>query len=486
MGNGRLDIGIGQGGATVWNPNVAVQNFGNILAQQKQQQEADNAAIAAELSKVKSDGLRNDADRQYFLNKYNEIKNNAIATAGERNSVKKALAQAQTRDALMGLQQYVQRSKAQGAAEHAFGRQYMTNPTPWSDEAIANYRKSIASPLDSPDVIKDFTTQQRVIDHAKVEAALKKMHNDALTKTPWSNPIQAGGTIMQGNKKGIITYQKRELPVDQILANDAHLYDIDRNVQHSIDQRYAAIQGSTPDETKMLRIKQAAIDRGDLAQGANGALVSKVAGEHNRKFNVDRAPDPFYAHRAYEASHPLTGGAVAGTPQNITLPYNGGEKGANVQSLGYVPINTASLNLAGSPSYNLSTGVSEPQVLSSGDHQLVGVGNFPFIKKGYKFAGSISQPNFAKEHPEAIEYRPMLHVQTKDVTGQTEDHLVPYDRLPANLPKATKVALTGFVPKENQNADNAMVTVTLNGQTGQIPHNKLNDFLKKYPSAKTQ
>jgi len=450
MGNGRLDIGQGIGEASVWNPAIPVQNFNAILQQKKLKDQSDADSIAAELSKVKSDGLRNDADRQLFLKKYEDIKNNAIAGAGERNFMKRALLKADTRDKLMGLQQFVEKSKAQGQQEQAFGKQYMSNPTPWSDDAINNYRKSIAAPLDSPDVIKDFTTQQRVVDHSKVDEALKKMHNDALTKVPWSNPIQDGGVISQGDKKGVITYQKRALPPEQILANDAHMYDVDRNVQHSIDQRYATIQGENPAETKMLRIRQAAIDRGDIAVGPNNEITSKVAGEQGRKFNPNYKPNNWKEIALWRLAHKNDGNNYApGTPQNMNIPYNGGAKGEVVSSLGYVPINSAALNLAGSPSYNLTSGTLEPQALSSGDHQLVGIGNFPIIKSDYtsgkkKLKGTVAQPAFVKAHPNDIEYKPFLHVQTKDLAGGTEDHLVPSDRLPKNLPKATQVALKGF------------------------------------------
>lgn len=478
MPNGPLNQTIGYGPATVWNPNVAAQNFGVLLQKQKQQDEEDANAIAAELSKVRSDGLRNDADRQYFLNRYSEIRKNATSGLGERNTIKRALNKAQTHDDLLALQQYVQRSKAQGEAEHSFGQQYMSNPTPWSDEAAAAYRKSIVAPLDSSDVISDFTRLQRRPNEDKIHKDISGLVAGNLGSQQYQDSYKKGA---RGNIPGTWTSSSRTIDPEKLYLGAGMYYDSNRDFQHLLQQKYPEIYANNaPLDAKSIALKHY------VDSGLQGGLFGKTVDAKEDKFNPDKAPDLFYEHRAYAQAHPTTGGAVPGVSQNINIPYNGGERGANVQSLGYVPVNTASLNLAGSPSYNLSTGAAEPQVLSSGDHQLVGAGNFPFIKKGYKFAGSISQPNFAKEHPEAIEYRPMLHVQTKDVTGQTEDHLVPYDRLPANLPKATKVALTGFVPKENQNAENAMVTVTLNGQTGQIPHSKLKDFLKKYPSAKTQ
>lgn len=303
MPNGPLNQTIGYGPATVWNPNVAAQNFGVLLQKQKQQDEEDANAIAAELSKVRSDGLRNDADRQYFLNRYSEIKKNATSGLGERNTIKRALNKAQTRDDLLALQQYVQRSKAQGANEAAFGRQYMQNPTPWSDDAINNYRKSIAAPLDSPDVIKDFTTQQRVSDHGKVDSGLSKLDHDALNRSQWSNEVQEGSPYIEGGKKRYVVSKNREVGADQILAQAAHMYDIDRNVRHSIDERYANIKGDTPEDTKMLRLRQNAIDRGALSMADNGQLITKIS-QKNSKVK-DYYTDPYYAHFNFrEANSP--------------------------------------------------------------------------------------------------------------------------------------------------------------------------------------
>ncbi len=164
---------------------------------------------------------------------------------------------------------------------------------------------------------------------------------------------------------------------------------------------------------------------------------------------LQNKPDNFYAHLAARLAGGDGGGAV-GTPRDLTIPYKDGT--ATIVAKGYVPINSATLNLAGSPAYDLTNGAKDAQTLSSGDHQLVGVTNVPFITGNYSSAGkplkgTIAQPKFVGEHPKDIEYRPMLHVQTKDVeSGQVEDKLVPYDRLPKNLPKATLKALSGFKP----------------------------------------
>ncbi len=222
--------------------------------------------------------------------------------------------------------------------------------------------------------------------------------------------------------------------------------------------------------------------------------------------SMQNKPDTYYAHLMARLAAG-DGGTAVGVPQDLTIPYKEGT--ASVKTKGYVPVNSAALNLAGSPSYNMTTGEIDPQTLSSGDHQLVGAANIPFIKVdmreklkdgrlGKQLKGAIANGDFAKAHPNDVEYRPMLHVQTKDAEGSVEDKFVPYDRLPKNVPKATLKALGGFkpytqsVPKQVAQSQAKMpfsnsthVTVQLpDGTTGQISRSKLKDFQLKYPKAK--
>lgn len=144
------------------------------------------------------------------------------------------------------------------------------------------------------------------------------------------------------------------------------------------------------------------------------------------------------------------GGATAGQPIDFALPYKTpAGKAANVNAHGYVPVSIPNKNFAGSPAYNLSTGKVEPQLESSDGYSIVGVGNFPFIKKGYQLEGSIAQPNFQVKHPDAIESKPMVHIhQPAKGDEEAKDYLIPYDKLPENIKnsKSVKQALSNFVP----------------------------------------
>lgn len=450
MPNGKLNIGINEGDATVWNPQPAIQQFTNLLAQRQAKQQQEQAEIAKELASVRPDGLRNDADREAFFKQYQDIKNQGIAAQYERDPMKKAMAKAQVRQGMLNLQDYVNRSKQAGQRDNAF-LTTASNPETrhkLTDDSVTKGIANTKLALTDPNYQSDYTFLQRQVDHNKINDEFQKLNDYNLKQTQWSDPIQSQGVDRQGNKTGVVVYNQRQLTPDQILANQAHLYDVNDDVKESLEQRYGNIQGSTPAETKMMRIRQNAIDRGDLKLGANGELQSNLIEKSKPTFKPDREPDRFYEHYNYEHRNDNTSPVA---PQNINLPYNGGKANVNVQN--YVPLSLPSKNFAGQAAYDLSNGRQIPSLESSDAYSVVGVGNFPFIKKGYgKLDGTIAQPSFENRNPNDISQRPMVHVQKKLPNGEgVEDYLVDYNKLPENIKnsKPVKQALAKFKPSEN-------------------------------------
>lgn len=139
-----------------------------------------------------------------------------------------------------------------------------------------------------------------------------------------------------------------------------------------------------------------------------------------------------------------------GEVQQITIPYGrgtGNERGV-VEFDEYVPISLSKKNFAGAEYIDLKTGKPGGKLSSSNDYEVVGVGNAPIIKKG-NFKGAVSQPNFANSNPDAIERKPIIHVQTPaTATTPAKDYFVPYDRLPENVKnsKSVREALVNFKP----------------------------------------
>lgn len=138
----------------------------------------------------------------------------------------------------------------------------------------------------------------------------------------------------------------------------------------------------------------------------------------------------------------------ASTPQDLAIPFADGNGVA--LGRGYVKAPMTTKNFAGSSAIDLYTGKPTKLNTSSNDYEVVGVANFPFITKGNQ-KGNLSQPNFAQNNPNAIEDKPMIHVQLKE-GGLVSDYLIPYDRMPSNLSKANKEALASFKPNNSKNS----------------------------------
>jgi hypothetical protein len=194
-----------------------------------------------------------------------------------------------------------------------------------------------------------------------------------------------------------------------------------------------------------------------------GTFISDVGRYGNSIEGIKKnvTPDRWREHYDYALAHPKKttttddGGA---DPVDLNIPYGtpsptGAQPNVNVK--GFIPISIPSKNLAGIAAYNLTDGTKNEVLAPSDNYSIVGIGNYPFIKKGaMKDASldeSIAQPDFIKNHPDKVEYKPMLHIKSKlspDEGGGDADHLIPDNRLPANIKnnKAVKQALQNFKP----------------------------------------
>ncbi len=455
MGVGRLDIGTGIGDATIFNPNPAIQMYGQMLAQRKAKQDAENKYLGDVLAKgYDPSTLRNDADRQSYIKQYNGIKQEAINIANEKDPTKKALGLAQVRQRLGDLGTYAEQSKKQGLQEHAWAQSYMTNPTNWDDTAIEAYRKSKESELNTPETIKDFTALQRRIDHDKVDK-LYGDHRTFLTKNlQFDNGVLTPG--VENGVKGNYKIQSRGLPMDGeqgAFENTLHWATAHPDVIKSLEARYPNIQADTPQATTAAQLRQYMIDKGD-----EKGIYERTKPEFTHGYKPEK-PQDWTKLQKWNLSHygnpngPDGGENGFMAPKDQPIYYGEGAK-ARVDTKGYIGVNSAPINMVGQQSYNLSTGEKDANPLPSTDVQLVGITNTPFItgkvmvgKKDLN--GSIAQQSFIDKNPNNIQYRPTLHIQMKnpdDPEGPMIDKLIPVDGTPNNLPKATLKALSGFKP----------------------------------------
>lgn len=191
-------------------------------------------------------------------------------------------------------------------------------------------------------------------------------------------------------------------------------------------------------------------------------------------------------------------------PKDTIIPYapddNGVAKGV-MEVKDFIPISIPGKNFAGSPAWKMGSGKKAKLLPSSDNYAIVGVGNFPIIKEASNvksdLRGALSQPEYAKRNPGNIDWKAGIHVREatyNTITGRNDitDLVVPYDRFPENAKtKQVQGLLSKFVPAGQKQASSTisiptMVTVILNGKTGQVPKDKLADFRKKYPNAQVK
>lgn len=339
MGNGHLNIGIGEGGATVFNPTPAIQQFGNILAQQKAEKQAKDQALINQMSSLKADNIR-EADKDDYVNKYNDWKQTAINAYNlPKNSRQRLDAIAAAQSKYNDLGQFIGSSKEEKGQENSLGNMMLSNGHMFSDDAHGKVVKSMGSSMSSPDFISHdkYRSLERYIDPVKQNAAFEKANGVLLKGSEWGNPIQSQGTDKLGNKTGVVVHSEREVNPADILSTHAHIYDISPDTRKYIDSKYGDIQGQTPLETKMLRLKQNAIDRGDLTSGANGQLISGVNEKTKPTFKANTAPDKFYEHHMFIVDHPAGGTQQLLPTQAFGAAMMNGDLNTGKQFLNYAP-----------------------------------------------------------------------------------------------------------------------------------------------------
>lgn len=516
MGNGRLNQDIGYGSATVWNPQFAVQNFGNLIQQQKLKQQADNDMLATEISKVRSDGLRNDADREAFFKQYNDIKNQAIGVQSERDPMKRSMAKAQIKDQLLRLQDYAQRSKQQGANEQAWAKSYMANPVQWGDDALKQYQASSQSALTAPTVVKDFTTLQRKPNIDKINKDIAGIVAGNLKSQIWQTDRKSG---KEGNMTGTFEMDKRAINPEQVYLGAANYYDLHPDFQRQLQQSFPDLYANNdPQQAKALALKQY-VDTG-LQSGVFGAINESG----KERFRADRAPDRFYEHALWRIEHPSGNGTMQSPAQ--TLIAGDPSNGISGMQQGGVGTGEKFINLAPKAQYGGKTptiGVDQ----ETGEHLFqfpaqIGPKDRAAIKfnddlrKKYEknpekiggFFGMGGEKIPFEKSKLAIQLKPEVTIKRPAQTYRLNPASPDYLAQAAELAKEQNINLSqlnqiegkkgnrgqiqqaqgGKAPVQKKEAERptgaTLIKVSLNGQEGEVPLDKYMDFKKKYPQAK--
>jgi len=264
-GVGRLDIGIGEGAAQVFDPHPAIQQYGQILAQRQAKHDQEVKMLGDELAKgYDPTVLRNDADRQQYLKKYGDIKTSAIQAENEKDPTKKALALAQVRQQLTDLGAWAEGSKKQGVFERQVAMEHFKNPYMLDDNSAQQLKSQMQKPWDDPGTIKDVTGFERGVDPAKIDAEYQK-HKDMILKgssVTYDNGVLSPVQNILGKKMATLT-QNRIVPFQDAYEHTLNYATADANYQKYLHDKYPQIVTDDPKTTLALRVRQDMIARGD-------------------------------------------------------------------------------------------------------------------------------------------------------------------------------------------------------------------------------
>jgi len=283
MGVGHLDIGLGQGDAQVFNPSPAIQQYGQILAQNKAKHDAEVKQLGDELAKgYDPNGLRNDADRQAYIDKYNDIKKFAIDTENEKDKTKKALSLAQVRQQLTDLGSFATGSKKQGIFERQLAMEHLKNPYLYDDDTAQKILAGKDKVWNDQGIINDPSQVVRGVNPDKVDADYDKHKASLIKDAQWQDFKGKSDTV--AGKRGQWLYQQRGVPLhgdNGALESTLAFASSNKDFQKSLQDRYPQIQGNDPQSTLALRTVKYMQDRGD----ANGFV------EHSKpEFKEAQAP----------------------------------------------------------------------------------------------------------------------------------------------------------------------------------------------------
>lgn len=489
------------GAFPVFDTSRSVGTYTANLQKQAAQRAAEQKALQDDLNKIKIDGLR-DADKEDYFKGFEDWRNTAQSALKERDFRKKAQLQSESDRKYLELQSLVNKSKEYNKIHNDVSGRLLDNKfrDQFTDDAVEVWRKSGNLPLSSKEIVTDPTALARQLDLSGIQKTFADIDEDLLKQARYGNPQTR--RITSGNKVGTESIYSRSVDPKRQALEYANLYDTKRDVRAFMQKQYPEQFATMPEEeAKAFAIQDFVAKR-------------PVARQDTPRMDWDRAPDNFYAHYNYRLANPLESN-VTSAPRNLQLPF-GKDESNNTTARNSVFIPSANKNFVGSDAIDLKTGKPIKLTQSSNDYEMVALLEVPFLKKGKITAkdakgkvvseseseGTLAQTDFAKNNKDKVDYKPMIQVQFKDPNNpdRKKNYLIPIDRLPDNLTKKDQALADQFkksigyskptaskqeAPK--MSTSSKMVTMILpNGQSGQIPSDKVSAFLKKYPKAKKQ
>ena len=432
IGGANISRGMNRGAAQVYDTSSPVNTYAKLLQQQQLKRDKETKLLQDELSKVSLEGIR-EADIPEFTTKYQEAKDIFGAKVGVKDQREKIKYDLEYNKKIQELKQIVDDSKNIAKNEQGFTNMLL-NPNVrerYAEDAVTKFQNSKKLSRNDPNFIRDYTTFEHQVDASNTMKELADINKRLLA--PIKSIIEQDPTRV-GNMNGTFIRNVKRVPVEEQAVAFGMAMDVSPKLKAGILKLIPKNEGESD---------------ADYKSRALPLLVAQIPAE-------EYSDQVFRANQRPVSSKGDGGDGSASEPVNIDIPI-----GANTNRPGIVRVadyykaSIPKQNFAGSDYVDMDTGEKVKDFLpSSADYEIVGVGNFPIITSGKtntgkSLVGSLAQPNFVENNPNAVEEVAMVHVQQPfGNKGLKRNLLVPYDRLPPST--KTNKLLSGFVPAKKK------------------------------------
>lgn len=449
-----IRTGIGVGAAQIADTSDILNAYGKQIAQQQKAQalQAEREAkaqakyeeeLADLIASVNTKGAR-DVDIPDITNAYNEIKE-YYSKSGSIKDKDKPLFRAELMNKVRNLNEFAQRSNKLSKDYGGLLSDMAKNEWDYDPNAVNEIRTIAQTPLKQ---LGDKAVIDQLRYKRQADPTLLIKYIDA-THTKAKEVARPNGQIVDrsGLKYGVMTADPKF-----VINSLVERIESDPQALQATELLYRRTTGdSNPTREKLVGFLKDQYESRYDYDYLGGAVQPRVGRDDDDDDNYNY-------------------------PVELNIPFaQGTDKPGFVKVKDYTKLPLSNQNFAGSEYIDMSTGAPATGVLdSSNDYEVVGVGNFPIIVKdfnykGKKLKGTLAQPDFIEKNPNAVQEKPMVHVQKKSY-GTVKNLLIPYDRLPRS--KKVNKGLSNFTPASGGSSAPTKTQPKSNTVTGKVD-NKL-------------
>lgn len=449
------------GAFPIYNTSGPVNYYVQNAAKMEAKRLAEQKALQEELSKVKIDGVR-DADRPEYINKYNEWKNMSYAIGKEKNLEKKAQLRSEFDKKFFELQDLVNDSKQLLKGEEDFTKVLLTKDRDnYADDVIERFQKAKTLPRKSPGYVRDLSTYERTVDTSKVDDQFRQIDADLLRKAKEQQPV-AGARLKAGNRMGTnMVFNKVVDPKEQAY-NYGLAYDTNRDIKYSIRQTYKDLFDKLPE-----------------AEAKTQAIADMVAKrkleDPRNQFVLDESEDNWKEKALFRAM-------LSGSQGSVNEQLEARKRFIkDVQQFKPDAAEKLGAFISGNPQYSTATKFAIKRDKDHPNDNNYFVLDIPAkVKLNAKGEEVIESPRQEyKLNRKDPNFEIRMNEVINGVTGQKMD--VGYSIGLTGNQKGTTKKVT-----PSKSSKSTVTMILPNGTSGEIPADKVEAFMKKYPKAKRQ